>query len=62
MPHNEEQSVGGKGRRRLTDDANAHRSPPGYSRRGLINRTTLTADERERLLGGYWKIRPAAGL
>jgi hypothetical protein len=62
MPHNEEQSVGGKGAADGPTTPMHTVQPPGYSRRGLINRTTLTADERERLLGRYWKIRPAAGL
>lgn len=43
---------------RLEDNAALNAADPGY----LANLLALPAVERERLLGGNWKIRPAAGL
>lgn len=43
---------------KLTDNAALMRADPGY----LANLMALGAVERARLLGGNWKIRPAAGL
>ncbi|KQY78639.1 terminase [Ensifer sp. Root142] len=43
---------------KLTDNAALMAADPGY----LANLMALPTVERERLLGGNWKIRPAAGL
>lgn len=43
---------------RLSDNAALMAADPGY----LANLMALPTVERERLLGGNWKIRPAAGL
>lgn len=43
---------------KLTDNAILMAADPGY----LANLMALPTVERERLLGGNWKIRPAAGL
>lgn len=43
---------------KLTDNAMLMAADPGY----LANLMALPTVERERLLGGNWKIRPAAGL
>ena len=43
---------------KLTDNKALMAADPGY----LANLKALDAVERERLLGGNWKIRPAAGL
>ena len=43
---------------RLSDNAALMAADPGY----LANLLALPLVERERLLGGNWKIRPAAGL
>lgn len=43
---------------KLTDNKILMKSDPGY----MANLKALSRVERERLLGGNWKIRPAAGL
>jgi len=43
---------------KLTDNAALMAADPGY----MANLMALPTVERERLLGGNWKIRPAAGL
>lgn len=43
---------------KLTDNAALLAADPGY----MANLMALSRVERERLLGGNWKIRPAAGL
>ena len=43
---------------KLTDNAALMAADPGY----MANLMSLPTVERERLLGGNWKIRPAAGL
>jgi predicted phage terminase large subunit-like protein len=43
---------------KLTDNAALMAADPGY----MANLKALSRVERERLLGGNWKIRPAAGL
>ena len=43
---------------KLTDNALLMRADPGY----LANLKAMPMVEQERLLGGNWKIRPAAGL
>lgn len=43
---------------RLTDNKALMKADPGY----MANLMALTKVDRERLLGGNWKIRPSAGL
>lgn len=62
LPHDHEEQVQPKSftfiMSKLTDNKILMKSDPGY----MANLKALSRVERERLLGGNWKIRPAAGL